>query len=118
MKRQTARSLSPADVTILRSFGRYHYLTARQVARLYYAASSLTHVQEKLKRLTDAGYLRINFRYREGRSGSSPYIYSLTLKGRRFVEMLGIEVAYRPTPSEQRAYKALFSTTPSPSTTS
>lgn len=108
MKRNTALFLSPADAAILRAFGRYHYLTARQVTRLHYAASSLTHVQEKLKRLTDAGYLRTNFRYREGRSGSSPYIYSLSLQGRRVLEKLGMEVTYRPTPSEQRAYKALF----------
>ncbi len=49
--------LDGVDDRYLRSFGRFHYLTAKQVTRLFYKPGSFTTVQARLKRLSDNEYL-------------------------------------------------------------
>jgi hypothetical protein len=51
----------------------FDYLTAGQLTRLLYAASSLKHVQEQLKLLVDAGYVLTL----GGRTVNLPLIYAL-----------------------------------------
>lgn len=90
-----------ADEAILRAVARYHYLTAEQVRRLFYAKGVITYVRARLKRLAEGGHLqRVPLR-RTGPAGGAPYAYRLGPRGRAYLEALGIEVLARYRPSEQ-----------------
>ena len=85
------------ETKILLALARYHRLTAVQLTRLLYRPTSLTTVQARLKRMTDAGLLGRDFPHGPQRAGGAPWIYYLERKGNAFVEELGIEMPrFRP----------------------
>ncbi len=74
--------LGPADARILAAHARYFYLTAGQLTRLLYAATSQTYAQARLKRLADAGYLQRISLPRVRCTGSAPLVnLACMLKG-------------------------------------
>jgi hypothetical protein len=95
--------LTTADETILQQFTIYPYLTGEQVTRLLYRSGSARYVSAKLKLLTEAKFLHrleretINF----------PYVYSLGIRGTRYLQALGFDL---PTlhPSEHTRHKPQF----------
>ncbi len=99
-------AIDAVDDKYLQAFGRYHYLTARQVTNLYYKPTSFTTVQARLKKLSDNEYLlplmlpTIKVK--------SPYVYTLTAKGRQYLEELGMELAlvsFRPSREHVKGYQ-------------
>ena len=100
--------LGQADTRILSAIVRYHCLTAMQVTKLLYARSSLTRVQTKLKRLTDAGYLtrdRIPTRPTEG---SAPLYYAVSRTGLAHLASLGVAVPPPTRVYQVHEYSYLF----------
>ena len=82
-------SIGSADEAILQAVQRYGYLTSRQIQRLRYAAGTTSYVQMKLKLLCERGLLSRFYPPRAGRAGSSPAVYHLAARGRRFLRMAG-----------------------------
>ncbi|MBE0610053.1 MAG: replication-relaxation family protein [Dehalococcoidia bacterium] len=102
-------TVGPADDAVLRAAFRYYYLSSRQVCRLLYSPGSLTYVQMKLKRLSDAGFLQRIWLPRPAAHGSAPSVYTLARKGLNHLARAGVDVdrrRYRP--SEQREHTYLF----------
>ncbi len=97
-----------ADEAVLRLVATYHYLTAQQICRARYAPGSLTRVQTIVKRLRDAGYLQAIFLPRRTQAGSAPSVYTLTRKGRLYLQQQGVPVTIRVRPSEEQAHSYLF----------
>jgi hypothetical protein len=96
--------LSGPDEAILRWVGYFGYLTVVQILRLLYEESSIAYVQKRLKRLVEdeLPYL-IRDRVPDKRiGGSTPYYYTLSTRGAKLIESLGIDVPRRKRPSEQR----------------
>ncbi len=92
-------SLGTPEQAILRAIHRYHYLTARQLARLLYRPTSLNYVQEHLKLLTEAKFLVTRHLPRRQPKGSTPYVYALGNKGAKALEQMGIELPRAVKPS-------------------
>jgi len=101
-------SLVPSDDAILRDLLRFHYLSNRQVCLLHYSPRSLTYVQTKLKRLTDARYCQRIWLPRPSARGSAPSVYTLARKGLNYLREQGLDVPSRYHPSEQREHSYLF----------
>jgi hypothetical protein len=76
------------------------FLIAEQVCRLHFAPSSLTHVQELLKRLTDTGFVMRGRLERETSYGSGKYVYHLATAGYELLDEYGYDVSSRFRPSE------------------
>jgi len=97
-----SRQLGPADAQILIALARFHYLTVKQVVRLFYKPTPANEigVQRRFKRLTDDGYCLVRWLERQGPSGRGPQLFVLDTKGRNYVESLGIAVPPRFRPSE------------------
>ncbi len=87
-----ATRIGDADSRILMALARYHRLTALQLTRLLYRAGTLTTVQARLKRMTDAGLLGRDFPHGQQRAGSAPWIYFLERTGITIVTELGIDL--------------------------
>lgn len=104
--------LGPADLAVLKLFGRYFYLTAQQVTRLLYAPSSHTYSQARLKRLADSGALQRLFLPRPSRTGSAPLVYTLARGGLNGLRDGGQELdrRYRPAEVRELAYTHLIHT--------
>jgi hypothetical protein len=83
---------------IIVALAEFDYLTADQLTRLLYAASSLKHVQEQLKLLVDAAYVLTL----GGGTVSLPLIYTLSSNGRHYASMLGAAKGKRFRPSEEK----------------
>jgi hypothetical protein len=94
--------LGPADSQILAALGRFEYLTAAQLLRLFYKASpaNLTGVQRRLSRLFRAGYVERGEPERPLRGGSVAYVYCLSQQGRSIIKSLGLPLPPRFRPSE------------------
>jgi len=101
-------SLAPSDDGVLRALLRFYYLSSRQVCLLGYSPRSLTYVQTKLKRLTDAGYCQRIWLPRPSARGSAPSVYTLARKGLNYLRAQGLDVPPRYHPSEQREHSYLF----------
>lgn len=101
-------ALAPSDDAILRDLLRFHYLASRQVCLLRYSPGSLTHVQTKLKRLTDERFCQRIWLPRPTPHGSAPSIYTLARKGLNYLREQGVDVPARYHPSEQREHAYLF----------
>src|SRR5689334_535633 len=98
--------LDGVDDKYLRAFGRFHYLTARQVTKLFYSSGSFTTVQARLKRLSDSEYL-LPLALPTIRA-KSPFVYTLSTKGREYLESLGIDLplaTYRPSREHEKGYQ-------------
>lgn len=94
------------DDKLLQAFGRYHYLTARQVTTLFYKPTSITTVQARLKKLSDNEYL-LPLALPTIRA-KSPYVYTLAALGREYLKELGIELpmaSFRPSREHVKGYQ-------------
>lgn len=107
-RRNVAFAPGLADEAVLRLLGTYHYLTAQQICRALYSPGSLTRVQTIVKRLRDAGYIQAIFLPRRSQTGSAPSVYTLSRRGRLFLQRLGVSVSLRVRPSEERLHSYLF----------
>jgi hypothetical protein len=83
---------------ILIALAEFHYLTARQLTKLFYALSSLAYVQKELKDLVDSGFaLALPCRF-----VNMPTVYTLTGKGYTYTTALGLPQRKRVRPAEER----------------
>src|SRR5437899_11398475 len=74
------------DVRILTRLAIARWLTTAQIQRAYFPEATLNAVQKRLRKLSDAGYLRS---YREHPTAEA--VHSLGPKGRPLVEEKGVE---------------------------
>lgn len=98
--------LDGVDDRLLQAFGRYHYLTAKQVTTLFYKPGTFTTVQARLKRLADNDYL-LALALPTIRA-KSPYVYTLATNGREYLTELGIDIpgaSYRPSKEHEKGYQ-------------
>lgn len=98
--------LDGVDDKLLQAFGRFHYLSARQVTTLYYKAGNFTTVQARLKRLADNDYLLAL--ELPTKRGKSPFVYSLAASGWDYLIELGKDVSnssYRPSKEHEKGYQ-------------
>ena len=89
----------------------YHFLTATQICRvLGYRLTTITTIRERLKQLTDNKYLH-SF-YLPLPQKQRPYVYALSMQGRRYLESEGMDVTtyYKPAEQEVRSYGFLMHT--------
>jgi hypothetical protein len=93
---------------LLEAIGRFDYLTAPQLAQLLYCPSSLTYVQDHLKQLYHAGYVRRVWIPTITPNGSSPATYTLDRKGHAWLAQQGRVLASRFRPSESAERELLF----------
>jgi hypothetical protein len=98
--RRTTVLLSPAEDRILQALNRYHFLTAKQVCRLFYKAGSLTLVRSRLKAMTDGGFLKRKPQPRVSSFGRLPEVYTLARRGLTYLTGLGLDVQHRFRPQE------------------
>ena len=84
---------------IIIALAEFDYLTTLQIARLLYALSSLTHVQELMKSLGDASLVIIL----GGKALGLPRIYTLSGTGRQYAVGLGAMPRKRFRPSKEQA---------------
>src|SRR5437867_2027345 len=86
----------------------FHFLTAEQLCRLYYAPGTLTTVKTRLKQLADHRYLlSLNL---PTTHGNSPHVYTLARKGLNYLHDAGFEVkrSYRPSQEKEKEKNYLF----------
>ena len=98
--------LDRVDDKLLQAFGRFYYLTAKQVTQLYYKAGSFTTVQARLKALTDHKYL-LALALPTIRA-KSPFVYTLATAGREYLTELGFDLpgaSYRPSKEHEKGYQ-------------
>src|SRR5437879_8211319 len=79
--------LTDRDVRILARLAVARWLATAQIQRLYFPEATLNAVQKRLRKLSDAGYLRS---YRE--HPTSEAVHAVGPKGKPLVEEKGIEV--------------------------
>src|SRR5712691_1862810 len=79
--------ITERDVQLLAKLGVCRWLTTTQVKRLYFPRATLNAVQKRLRKLSDAGYLRS---HREHLTAEA--IHAVGPKGKPLVEEKGIEV--------------------------
>src|SRR3712207_5485604 len=105
---QPAYVIKEADEPILLALARYHYLTAAQISRLFYPRmqDKNREAQRRTKDLADAGYILRLGALARPQYGQRPMVFTLTDKGRKYVQALGAEVRpyFRPA-EERRAYQ-------------
>lgn len=101
-------TLKPSDEQVLKWLQRLHYLSARQLCRLGYSSGSLTYVQTKLKRLTEAGYCQRIWLPKRAQYGSAPSVYTLARRGLNHLRALGLDINNRFHPAEKRTLSYLF----------
>lgn len=94
--------------SILEALGRFHYLTAEQLARLLFSPRSVTYVYEHSRWLCEEGFLRRVPLPRVSAMGSSKNVYALDRKGYRFLEALGCAPEGRFRPAEEAVREQLF----------
>jgi hypothetical protein len=83
---------------IIVALAAFEYLTATQLTRLCYAASSIPFVRTQLKALVAQGLvLPLG-----GRAVNLPLIYTLSGAGRKYAAGLGIPIASRFRPAEEK----------------
>lgn len=96
MSTKVAVSIGPKEHAIIRSVWQLQMLTADQVARLYFAPTSIEYVRRRLKALTEAGYLTRKVIPRAAQHGSSPFLYLLGRRGVAYLRQVGEDLAYYP----------------------
>src|SRR5579872_5377857 len=107
-KRPKTIRLTGVDEAILQALFDLHYLTAEQLCRLRYSATSLNHAREQLKRLYDLGFLARTYGPRAQAAGSTPWVYFLARRGLTHLRQLGFESERRHRPSEERTRSDQF----------
>jgi len=109
-QRVRVHQLGPADTQLLGALAEFEFLTAVQLARLFYKVSPANRigVQRRLTRLYRERYVERGEPERPLRGGSVAYVYCLSQKGRRVVEGLGLRLPPRFRPSEWNAHTNSF----------
>src|SRR5438445_3079312 len=79
--------LTDRDLRLLVKCGICRWLTTGQIQRLYFPKATLNAVQKRLRKLSDAGYLRS---YREHPTAEA--VHTAGPKGKPLVEQKGIEI--------------------------
>lgn len=96
--------LTAVDYDILRLIHEYHFLTVSQVTRLRYSSGSETTCQDRLKKLFNAGVLdRVQLPHVG--TGNTEYLYTLSTKGCKELQPLGISSFSRYRPADTRTLK-------------
>lgn len=91
---------------VLALFGRYHYLTSRQVSRARGWESFHQYAQKQLTELTRAGYLVMeNWLEKSPPRGNNEYVWSLTEKGRSALRDMDVPVRPRIKQDHHRAQR-------------
>src|SRR5690242_7289928 len=80
--------LTDRDLRMLVKCAICRWLTTAQIQRLYFSKTTLNAVQKRLRKLSDAGYMRS---YREHPTAEA--VHSLGPKGKVLVEGKGVEAA-------------------------
>jgi hypothetical protein len=99
---QRDRGISAADERVLRVVLRYRQVSAEQVRRVLYGRGSLKYAYARLKGLVDGGYLLHH------QPPGGPGVYWLAGKGRRYLELLGLDVPERYRPAEVHEHASIF----------
>lgn len=89
VQKKTPRILTAVDYDILKLVHEYHFLTVSQVTRLRYSVRSETTCQDRLKRLSDLGFL-LRRKLPHVDSGNTEYLYYLSSLGQKELLPLGI----------------------------
>jgi hypothetical protein len=87
--------LTARDERILAKCALCRWLTTTQIQRLYFPKASVNAVQKRLRKLTDAGYLRA---HRENQMAEA--VYAVGPKGKPLVEEQGLEVGAGDAPKQ------------------
>jgi hypothetical protein len=96
--------LTAVDYDILKLTHEYHFLTVSQVTRLRYSSGSETTCQDRLKKLFNAGVLdRVQLPHVG--TGNTEYLYTLSAKGRKELQPLGITHFPRYRPADTHTLK-------------
>jgi len=96
--------LTAVDYEILALVHEYHFLTVSQVTRLRYSSGSETTCQDRLKRLFNAGVMdRVQLPHLG--TGNTEYLYTLSTKGQKELQPLGITHFPRYRPSDTHTLK-------------
>ncbi len=104
----TTLTIHRADHDVMAAIWRHQCMTALQVTKLLFSVTSLTWVQTKLKRLTEAGYLvrsQIPVKLVEGRP---PLYYGLAERALGHLASYGVAVPERARPYRVRHYSDPF----------
>jgi hypothetical protein len=97
-------ALTAVDYDILKLIAEYHFLTVSQVTRLRYSSGSGTTCQDRLKGLFHAGVLdRVQLPHVG--TGNTQYLYTLSTKGQKELQELGIASFSRFRPSDTHTLK-------------
>jgi hypothetical protein len=109
-KQAPARPLSRADLAILLSVERFHYLTASQVSRLLYPNSHDHHryARRRLAWLAAHHYLLRLSGLPTPWSGSAPHVFTLGREGR--VVLAATQTYFRPAEEQDKVRNAWFMT--------
>src|SRR5436305_404248 len=97
--------ITEADQALLVSLARFHYLTAKQAARLLYphnADSRARYTQKLFQRLTDADYVLRLRALPKPKYGQDPHVFTLARRGWDYLRGMGIASVPYYRPSEER----------------
>jgi len=99
IQKNKQHNLTAVDYEILALVHEYHFLTVSQVTRLRYSSGSETTCQDRLKKLFHAGVLdRVQLPHLG--TGNTEYLYTLSTKGQKELQPLGITHFPRYRPSD------------------
>lgn len=105
-KKRTAFVITPVHALLLHDLNTLQRATAEQLTRLNYKMGMLTTVKERLKDLSEAGYV-LPLSHPSIRL---PYMYALSRKGLNYLQKQGVDVReyFRPSQEEDTAKNFLF----------
>lgn len=97
-----AHDLTKPERDILETLSIYSILTAEQITRMLYSPASHAYAQKHLRTLVKKGYLTQILPPKQTRFGSTPFVYILTSLSRNYLSSIGLGIAPRFRPSEER----------------
>ena len=105
VQKQKPFVLRSVDYETLRLIHEYHFLTVSQLTKLRYSSGSETTAQDRLKKsLYDNGFLdRVQLPHVG--TGNTEYLYTLSTKGQRELQAIGISSFSRFRPSDTQTLK-------------
>jgi Replication-relaxation len=98
--------VTPVHDLLLRDLNTLQRATAEQLCRLNYRMGMIKTVKQRLKNLTEAGYVLPLYHP----SIRLPYVYALDRKGLQYLQLLGVDVReyYRPSEEKETERNFLF----------
>lgn len=112
MPDNTTITIGEPDTAILLALNRFTYLTAAQASRLLYPnlTDNNRYASRRLKRLVDAGYVLRLGNLPTPRFGSAPHVFTLSRRGRVYLNRIGIETPayFRPSEEGEKAFNRMF----------